>query len=428
MSDSARDLMTRGIAAAKAGEPAQARKYLEWSLRQGPNTRQQVDAHYWLAKMSQDEKDKQKHLEVVLQLEPTHFLARRDMAVIRGLLTEAELVEPVRPGQTTVQAKAEGKRFTCPQCGSRVTYEAALGRLVCQHCGYQGPLPRSSEARGGVPEKDFIDALASARGHTRPSPTTIVSCHGCGADFILPSRLVSEVCPYCRSTYVLDQSREARLVPPAGLIPFQVGQGEAAKLLREYLDTHGIRRTDRELAPEGIFAPAWTFDISGELAYRYLEGEGDQWLPRKGSQIVLADDLPVPASHNLPLGAIQSMREFEFEGMIEYDPSLLAGWPAQTYEITATDAAMDARFQILEEAKAQARSNLFGRVRDFQPQSPDLLVAAYRLVLLPFWLTSYAIQDQTYLATINGQTGAVNAQRPQRRWWAWLSGLLGGRS
>jgi Tfp pilus assembly protein PilF len=44
MSDGARDLLVRGIAAAKAGERDEARHYLEWALRQEPSSDEQIEA------------------------------------------------------------------------------------------------------------------------------------------------------------------------------------------------------------------------------------------------------------------------------------------------------------------------------------------------------------------------------------------------
>ena len=53
MSDGARDLLVRGIAAAKAGERAEARHYLEWALRQQPSSDEQLEAWLWLSDVSE---------------------------------------------------------------------------------------------------------------------------------------------------------------------------------------------------------------------------------------------------------------------------------------------------------------------------------------------------------------------------------------
>lgn len=61
MSDSVRDLLVRGIAAAKSNEKDQARLYLEWALRLDPSTEQTVDVNFWLSEISDDPEEKRNH-------------------------------------------------------------------------------------------------------------------------------------------------------------------------------------------------------------------------------------------------------------------------------------------------------------------------------------------------------------------------------
>ena len=58
MSDSARDLLVRGIAAAKAQDTDQARFYLEWVLRTDASREQKIKAWLWLSEVSEDPDEK----------------------------------------------------------------------------------------------------------------------------------------------------------------------------------------------------------------------------------------------------------------------------------------------------------------------------------------------------------------------------------
>lgn len=414
MSDGARDLLVRGVASAKAGESDQARKYFNWCLREDPDVRQQVDAHYWLAKLSPDEVHQREHLTQVLQLEPTHYAARRDLAVLNGELDPDSLIDPnaTDAQSTPTPGDIEKRRFICPQCGGRMTFQTDTYQLTCSYCGHRSHLSEALAQGTAVDESDFIQALVTAKGHLHPVATPTFECDACGSTYLLSPETLSLTCPHCGSTFVIDRRASVDLIPPQGVVPFAVDREAAERHLRRWLADGGVRPTDSVGGLRGIYLPAWTFDLTGEAPYNFERYDGEKWVIEDGSQIIVYNDLPVPASHTIPPSLKDSFFEFDLAAMVEYEPSKLAGWPAETYQIPATDAAMVARWYAIDQAREKAQRNLYGRIRDFRLRSSDLLVAAYRLILLPFWLTGYAVGGHPYHAVINGQTGQVHANQP----------------
>ncbi|MFP3855104.1 MAG: hypothetical protein ACLFWD_12515 [Anaerolineales bacterium] len=421
MSDSARDLLTRGIAAAKSDEPEQARKYLHWSLRNRPDPRQQVDALYWLARLSEGE-EKQSYLEHVLQIEPTHFAARRDLAVLKGEIDESDLVDPIQP-ELPVQPEridVEETRFDCAQCGGRMEYDASTRRLRCQYCDYQTRAATALRDGGRVQEMDFIQALATAKGHLHPQSMATFECQACGATYLLEPSSLSMTCAHCGSTHAVEKPGDQQLIPPQGILPFVITQGQAGRCLREWLDDRGIRAIDHFGEIRGLYMPVWTFDISGEAPYTYQRYDGRTWVNESGNELLLYNDLPVAASHRLPKRFADEVYAFDLASMEPYDGSQVAGWPAETYQIPARKAAMAARWHVVEQVRSEIRSKLFGRTKDLHLISADLMISDYRLALLPFWLTSYTYQGTDFQAIINGQTGGVRADEPPRGAANWI--------
>ena len=86
MSSSARDLLVRGIAAAKTKDIDEARFYLEWVLRTDANRQQRIKAWYWLSEISDDPAEKRDLLENILVHEPGHAEARRSRAILDGVI------------------------------------------------------------------------------------------------------------------------------------------------------------------------------------------------------------------------------------------------------------------------------------------------------------------------------------------------------
>src|SRR5690349_15469336 len=100
------ELLSRGLAAATSGDPRdheEAVFYLEWVLRSKPQPDQEMQAWYWLSRLTNDPVRKRECLEGVLAVRPTHPDARRDLAILDGRLKPADMrADPtVSPGPVT---------------------------------------------------------------------------------------------------------------------------------------------------------------------------------------------------------------------------------------------------------------------------------------------------------------------------------------
>ena len=148
--DLAADWLLHGVAAAQAGEKEEARDLLEHALIEldvmaevyGSNdTDAREKAWYWLSRISDDPKQKRDYLENVLASNPTHPDARRELAILEGRLKPEEIVDPdqLNPAVTPAAAPQSDavRRFVCPQCGGKLSFNPAKQMLACEYCGYQ---------------------------------------------------------------------------------------------------------------------------------------------------------------------------------------------------------------------------------------------------------------------------------------------------
>jgi DNA-directed RNA polymerase subunit RPC12/RpoP len=429
MSKSARDLLVRGIAAAKAGSKDEARYLLEKMLMVNPTADQCADAWVWLGEISDDPARKRDCLENALSYNPAHPIARRELAVIDGRLKTEEIVDPDRiitPAPEAPQA-AHARRFVCRQCGGRMAFTPDGKTLTCTYCDRKLSLMQAIKEGAQVEEQDFTVALATAKGHTHPVATQALNCQGCGAAFLLPTRMLSSKCPYCGSAYVTERVETQELIPPEGIVPFGINQEKALQAVRQWLQAEGGDARALTAPPTGVYFPVWTFDIGGEIPWRYLEEVNDRWVPRTGSKVIVEDDLVVPASRALPASLATALIEFRLgEGeVVPYHPAYLADWPAETYEIPVANGSLVARRRVLDEARKQVTYGAFGNTKDVRVSSSRLVIESFKLVLLPLWIARYRDKDKQYTIVVNGQTGAVHGQKPARgfrKLWAWLMG------
>jgi predicted RNA-binding Zn-ribbon protein involved in translation (DUF1610 family) len=451
MSNSAQDLLVRGIAAAKAKQKEEARFYLEWVTRSDGDRQQKAQAWLWLSGLTDDTKEKRNCLEEVLVLDPTNRLARRGMAIVDGRLKPEEVIDTTHQTLQSREQKeepvksAQSQRFVCQGCGGKMTFDPNGKTLHCTYCGNEQTLFAAMQDGSMVQEHDFVVAMATIKGHASPVGMQSFACNACGASYLLSSGVLSHTCSYCGSANVLELAESRKLVPPEGIIPFAISQDEAKRGFYGWLKKKKLTQKVKTAPMRGLYLPAWTFDLSGEITWQcYVErnenpsinvggmnisfGSSSGSYQRKkvlekGSYPVYEDDVLVLASHKLPLNLLKVTDKFILGEVVPYTEAYLADWPAEVYEISVSDASLVARRKVRDKmgrflnTRVNAR---LGYVHDLQFSTAGVLVESFKLILLPLWLTRYRREGETFQVVINGQTGVVKAQTPQN----WLSKIF----
>ena len=431
MSDTARLLLIKGRSAAKDGDVGSARRCLERALHSDPSDRQRLEAWFWLSEVSDDPEEKRQYLEFILGREPWNPRARRGLAILDSTLDPHDIIDPDRPGTPPAPASAPrpvaARRYVCHQCGGRMTFSPDGRSLTCPYCGHQMDLLEALESGAALEEEDFAVALATARGHSQPVSTSTLTCQGCGASFLLAPEVLSLKCPYCESAYVTELPQKRELIPPQGIIPMALSQEQARQAVLRWLSEQRLAPGTTAGPPTGLYLPAWTFDVGGEVRWRERQAgafEAIDPLPPlvERSLPIFYNDLLVLASHRLSPRLAEALSCFDLHGLVPYDPRYLAGWPAEVYQIPVADASLVARRRAWEDARRRVLRELVdpdgaGKVT---VSSAAIAVISFKLILLPFWLARYRHQGRQYRLAINGQTGSVRGQVPasglQRLW------------
>jgi len=431
MSDSTHDLLVRGIAAAKGNSKQEARFYLEWVLR-APDAEEgeQVQAWRCLADISDDPKEKRSYLEEVLARNPMDPEARRDLAILNGQLKPEDIVDPDRLPASAAPVSpqpAQARRFVCTNCGGKMEFSPDGNALACAYCGRKQAIVAALDEGAMAPEQDFAVALATAKGHSTPVATQSLKCRGCGASFVLPPQTLSTACPYCASPYVVEQTETRTLIPPEGILPFVVTQDQAQHAVLDWYRSQGFTVRAVKALPSGVYLPVWTFDVGGEITWNCQVEQNDAWAARNGSAVVYENDLPVAASHTLNAALTEEINAFPRDRLVPYDARYLADWPAETYQITVSDASLVARSRILARMRPQIEAGITESFRDLHLSALRMVFETYKLILVSMWIARYRYEKIWYNVVVDGQTAAVRGDKPRTGVTGWLSGLLGGQ-
>ncbi len=444
MSESARQLLLRGVAAAKTGQARdkeEARYYLEWVLRSDDaDLEQKPTAWLWLSQVEDDPRKKRDCLENVLAADPANGPARRGLALLDGRLKAEDVIDPNKPIEpvkpATTPQPSGVRRYACPKCGGHMSYSADRRSLVCDYCGNRLHEYQAIQQGALITEQDFTTALATAKGHRWELPVErTLKCESCGAAFALPPLQVSGKCPFCGSAHVITAST-GELIEPEAILPFQFDTDEAGKHIRLWLDKLKFRPGDLDdraaiAKPRKVFLPFWTFDLGGTLNWRALvaESQGDNtaWIPRNGIYLVYHDDLFVPATRAIPQDLLDDLLDYDPKALVPYSAELLADTAAEIYQVPLANASLVARQQALRLGEDYIGSHdLAGEnYRDFFMNSGGLIIESYKLALLPIWITRYRYKKESFFVAVNGQSGKVAGHAPRSGLQKALAGLFG---
>lgn len=413
--DYGNQLLREGIIRFKSKEYTSARLYFNRALTVSEHDDTRESANFYLSLLTDDPTQKREYLAVTLSFNPHHIEALKALAILDGKLKADEIVNADElPAQSTETQNAKADRFACPKCGSRMVFDGDGQSLICEFCD-------RNERTGQNPhekEQDFIIAMATGLSQRAPVAMNTFKCQGCGAQFILPAEVISETCSYCDSVYVLVGVSD--LVEPDSIIPMAFNQHQAAKHLVEWVARYEIKPQDQVQAPRGLYLPIWMFDVKGSLAWKKTEHVYDfrDLVPRH--EPVNLRNVLVYATQKLSGLLDQMMESFSFGAAVPYDAHYLAGWPAEIYQKTLATASLEARQQAVQ----QTLPLICDADGDaYQPKNYDtanLSIAAFKLMLIPVWVTEYKFADRAYHVVINGQSGFTYGETASQGSVGWL--------
>ncbi len=427
MSESVRDLLVRGTAAARSGDEKEAKFFLEWMLDLDADLEQKIEAWYWLSKVTSDIKEKRNYLEDILANQPFHLLARRDLMIIDGKLDPNEIIDP---NQTQLFQGANGERkaevlsFTCPNCGGRMVYTPDGTSLTCEYCESR-KIKQEGTMGTKLFEQDFLLAMATSTGHDQPSESLSIECKACGIQFLLPPATLSFTCPHCNTSYVVDDSAIKHTISPGGIVPARVSKDAAYAILKQWVAENGHIATPGFLPLKGIYLPVWWFSFGGQVNYRYyIDNDENRNKAQKelirDSHPVLREDIMIPAEQRFEQQLFWQINETIPESIVPYIPDYLSDWSAENYQESVADASLKARQMAFKLEKNDIKCLLPPNSTDVSYDSHELMIDAYKMVLLPAWIGEIhnSVGDmQFYINAENGKIFKIASTQETKPWW-----------
>jgi DNA-directed RNA polymerase subunit RPC12/RpoP len=252
--------------------------------------------------------------------------------------------------------------YACPNCGANVAYNVSAGGIACEYCGYIA-LSQPPGWAGLLIDFEFtLETLSQARrgwGHSARCCTAIPAAASC------PSQQapLTTTCAFCASNQVNLITTPEETLRPRFLIPFKItpeqtlplakepGWGQAGTIPPPWLKCDrapSLWHLPPFLDLQSPVDAQWRAQVGYQKTERVLQPPQKRWESRTrtvwkwedGRVNLNVDDLLIPgtAPKHLSHRILKQLYPFHMGDLVAYRPTYLAGWRAQAYETTLTDA------------------------------------------------------------------------------------------
>ena len=344
-----------------------------------------------------------------------------------------------------MSSKDIAHKFPCPSCGAEMDFDAEHGELVCAYCGHSSTVPTTQEAIQEYSLEAALQEMIDSPHETGyGEDKRSIKCENCGAVNTIDANLISTECAFCGSNKVVPQDQVTQVIKPESLLPFQVDQGNAVVLFRQWLGRGFFRPSpvkkiakDAEARLQGVYLPFWTYDAytsswwradagyyyhvtesywatddEGKRVQRTRQVQKVRWEPASGSLQLAFDEVLVPATDSVERAMIERIYPFDTKALVTYEPGFLSGWGAEAYTVDLRSGWATGQAIIEERVRQACANEVPGDTLRNLHVDTAFSNMTYKHVLFPVWIASYRYKDKVYHFLINGQTGEVQGQAP----------------
>ena len=377
-----------------------------------------IEAHLWLGRLLLDEKKQRDHLSYAIGYMSQSAEPLLEIMYLDGRISLSQLENALYSGEDiqTIVAPAPVESETiilsCPVCGGHMTTHPITGHVECAYCGHiegnSSELPTAGES--------LTTALLhqQATGVKWIIGARIIHCENCGAERTIPKEKMGSHCLYCGSRHIITRDALDSFRQPDGIVPFSITKTQADEAIQDRLFESWerfkgmfINNKVKQATLIGTYLPFWVFDVMLEVNLSYKD-EGNLSQPtRREAHADSFRNFALPGVLSPAPRLIEKINMYDMDKMQAYDPSTLARYPAEIYQIDFDKASLEVRGRIrqaITHKYKNKRSSLAGN--NIMNIWSTMRQMTFQLVLLPVWVaTLIEDDDDIRVGLVNGQTG-----------------------
>ncbi|MDD3219363.1 MAG: hypothetical protein PHC41_02420 [Lachnospiraceae bacterium] len=338
--------------------------------------------------------------------------------------------------------------YKCPNCGGTLVWNSKKQQMVCEYCDTAFTEEQINEIEKLNTEKasessmnwdTYDDQSAESK---MGSSMKVHICQSCGGEIIGDENSVATECVYCGSPTIMTENIEG-VNKPDYVIPFKLDKKAAKEALKNFYK--GKRLLPNSFASEnhidkitGLYVPFWLFDCkaNGHLTFdatrthiwsdaRYDYTKTDHYaVTREGTMEF--ERIPADGSSKMDDNYMDAVEPFNYQDLTEFQPSYLAGYFADKYDVSSQDCIPRANNRVTNSTVQALTQTVIG-YNTTVPTSQNIQVdnGKVHYAMLPVWMLNTKYNDKLYNFAMNGQSGKLVGELPtdMKKFWMYFAGI-----
>ena len=325
--------------------------------------------------------------------------------------------------------------YQCPNCGGPLHFDSATQQLKCDYCDSlftpQEVEDYYSEANQQALSVETNNWESETGQWTEEAAANLAAynCPSCGARLICDSHTGASSCPYCGNPTIVPAQFEGALKPKY-VLPFQLKKEEAVSRLQQFYKgkpfvPRAFTETNHIEEIKGVYVPFWLYDATVDARMTYhatrstTHREGDYsvtttshfQVARNG--ILTFEKVPADASSKMPDEYMDAVEPFDYEKLVPFKMSYLAGYLADRYDVDQAENEKRTNERMYNSTISAMNRTVSG-YSTAVPQKQDIrfISGSASYAFLPVWVLSTRWNGKPYLFVMNGQTGKMIGDLP----------------
>lgn len=317
----------------------------------------------------------------------------------------------------------------CVNCGGNLYFSPKSHDLFCENCKTHTEIVCDKMLEYHDLNKK-PDASKEYKQYVEQNK--VFKCPNCGANVVLNKFEISQICPYCSTSLVIDDKKNYGLKPDA-IIPFEFDENEASERFAKAVKKRFFApRKFKKQLPEnqitGIYIPSFGFNASTESKYdgklynetTVRDSDGHTHTERHYFHIsgdLKSDykDVMVECSSHITQTQLKGFLPFRFSDKKPFNNSFILGYSVEQYDKEINDC-IDLYHKELDDL---IKHDILRKYRydgvSYLNIKTERSNETYQYQILPVYKFEYDYKNKKYVTYMNGQTGRVDDNVPKSK-------------
>lgn len=313
--------------------------------------------------------------------------------------------------------------YKCLNCNASIKYDPKLNKFKCEYCRSEFTIDEIKNYKHNIDKNQLhkeFNKMQDMEGY---------HCTNCGAEIISLDNISSTSCLYCKSSTII-KNRLTGIYKPDSIITFKHTKDDAILafknickgrplLPKNFNDPKNIEEM------EGLYVPFWLYDCTNDayikaqctkvstwMDSRYIYTKTSYYDVVRGGTLHF-ESVPNDAATRFEDNIMNAIEPFNYKDLEEFNPSYLAGFLSEKYDVSKDKAYLNAKDRIEEDSKNYLENQIHGyQSINIENNMHTIDVRKTKYVLLPVWVLNIKYKDKIYHFAMNGQTGKLVGEIP----------------